>query len=76
LGVAISIAATLRGLFGFAPLTARDAAAPDLLGVLADAPAGDGPPFITTPVVRPVSPFVARAAANISTHIRALLGLA
>ncbi len=70
-----SLAATLHGLFGFVPLTARDAA-PDLRGVLASAPVGDGPPFIAAPAVLPVSPLVAHAAANISAHVRAFLGLA
>jgi len=68
-----SLAATLHGLFGFVPLTARDAA-PDLRGVLAGAPVGDGPPFIAAPAVPPVSTLVAHAAANVSAHVRAFLG--
>jgi phospholipase C len=56
-----SIIATLGRRFGFASLTARDAAAPDLLGALADAPANDGPDSITAPAIPPASPSVARA---------------
>ncbi len=59
-----SISATLRKLFGFAPLTARDAAAPDLLAALNDTPGNDGPAAIAAPAVQPVSPLVARAAAK------------
>jgi phospholipase C len=59
-----SIIATLRKLFGFAPLTARDAAAPDLLAALSDTPDNDGPASITAPAVPAVSPVVARAAAK------------
>jgi phospholipase C len=59
-----SIIATLRKLFGFDPLTARDAAAPDLLEVLGAEPDNDGPPSITAPAVPPASAQVARAAAK------------
>jgi phospholipase C len=59
-----SIIATLRKLFGFKPLTARDAAAPDLLAALADSPINDGPASITAPAIQPVSPSVVRAAAK------------
>ncbi len=54
-----SIIATLRALFGFAPLTARDAAAPDLLGLLDPAPLNDGPASIAP---RPVAPAPAEVA--------------
>ena len=59
-----SIIATLRELFGFAPLTARDAAAPHLLASLDSTPGNNGPASITAPAVPPVSPTVARAAAK------------
>ncbi len=62
-----SIIATLRKLFNFAPLTARDAAAPDLvdaLAVLKTGPDNDGPPSIAAPAVPPPLAQVARAAAK------------
>lgn len=62
-----SIIATLRKLFNFAPLTARDAAAPDLVDALEALRAGpdnDGPPSITAPAVPPPPAQVARAAAK------------
>jgi phospholipase C len=62
-----SIIAMLRKLFNFAPLTARDAAAPDLVDALAalhTGPDNDGPPSITAPAVPPVAAQVARAAAK------------
>lgn len=59
-----SIIATLRKLFGLASLTARDAAAPDLLEALEAAPDNDGPASITTPAIPPAPAQVARAAAK------------
>jgi phospholipase C len=62
-----SIIATLRKLFNFTPLTARDAAAPDLADALAalhTGPDNDGPPSITAPAVPPPPAQVARAAAK------------
>jgi phospholipase C len=62
-----SILATLRKLFGFEPLTNRDAAAPDLVEALAafqSGPDNDGPPSIVAPAVPPPAPQVARAAAK------------
>jgi phospholipase C len=62
-----SIIATLRKLFNFAPLTARDAAAPDLvdaLAVLNTGPDNDGPPSVAAPAVPPPLAQVARAAAK------------
>lgn len=59
-----SIIATLRKLFGFAPLTPRDAAAPDLLGELSDSPDNDGPDSLTAPAIPPAAVQVARAAAR------------
>lgn len=62
-----SIIATLRKLFGFQPLTARDAAAPNLVDAL-DAfqtgPDNDGPPSVVAPAVPPSAPQVARSAAK------------
>ncbi len=62
-----TIIATLRKLFGFAPLTRRDAAAPDLidaLSALGATPDNDGPASITAPAVPPAPTQVARAAAR------------
>ena len=59
-----SIIATLGKLFGFAPLTARDAAAPDLLAGLEPAPVNDGPGAIVAPAIAPAPEQVARAAAK------------
>ncbi len=59
-----SIIATLRKLFGFAALTPRDAAAPDLLAALAARPDNDGPASILAPAVPPAPETVARAAAK------------
>ncbi len=50
-----SIIATLRRLFGFAPLTPRDAAAPDLLGAFADEPSNDGPASVEAHPVEPAA---------------------
>ena len=58
-----SILATLRGLFGFQPLTGRDAAAPGLLSALWAEPENLGPMSITAPAVTPAPQQVARAAA-------------
>jgi phospholipase C len=61
-----SIIATLRKLFPFAPLTARDAAAPDLITAI-DALNGhadnDGPAFIAVTAPTPSAPELATAAA-------------
>jgi phospholipase C len=62
-----SIIATLRKLFDFAPLTARDAAAPDLvdaLEALHTVPDNDGPVSITAPAAPPTPGQLARAAAK------------
>jgi phospholipase C len=59
-----SIIATLSKLFAFPPLTARDAAAPDLLGVLDAQPDNDGPPSIAAPAIPPTPAQVALAAAR------------
>ncbi len=59
-----SIIATLRRLFGFAPLTARDAAAPDLLAALDPDPLNDGPPSVSAHPVEPSPAQVAALAAK------------
>jgi phospholipase C len=59
-----SIIATLRRLVGFQPLTARDAAAPDLLGLLDSQPTNDGPPEVSAPVAVPAPARVAQSAAR------------
>jgi phospholipase C len=59
-----TIIATLRRLFGFAPLTARDAAAPDLMAVLGPTPDNDGPAAITAPARSPTPAQVTAAAAR------------
>ena len=56
-----SIIATLRKLFNLAPLTQRDAAAPDLLAALDAEPGNDGPASITAPAIPPAPAQVARA---------------
>ncbi|MBV9655762.1 MAG: phospholipase [Acetobacteraceae bacterium] len=56
-----SILATLRKLFGLQALTARDAAAPDLLDVLTPEPGNDGPPAIVAPAIPPSPATVAKA---------------
>ena len=48
-----SIIATLRALHGFAPLTARDAAAPSILDVLDFGQINDGPDSIPVPPLPP-----------------------
>jgi phospholipase C len=48
-----SIIATLRKLFHFAPLTPRDAAAPDLIRALTGDGSNDGPAFIAAPPTTP-----------------------
>lgn len=57
-----SIIATLRKLFGFAPLTARDAAAPDLLGALTGDGGNDGPASIQASEATPSPAQLARSA--------------
>ncbi|HEY4043623.1 MAG TPA: alkaline phosphatase family protein [Rhodopila sp.] len=58
-----SIIATLRKLFPFAPLTARDGAAPNLLDALTGDGSNDGPALINAPEPVAVSGEVAAAAA-------------
>jgi len=59
-----SIIATLCKLHGFQSLTARDAAAPDLLSTLDPEPVNPGPASITAPAVPPAAEQVARLAAQ------------
>ena len=59
-----SVIATLRRLHGFAPLTARDAAAPDLLAVLGGTPDNDGPAIVAARAVAAAPGQVAQAAAR------------
>jgi phospholipase C len=62
-----SIIATLGKLFGFEPLTARDAAAPNLLDALQAfnaPPDNDGPSSVTAPAPPPAEQEVTRAAAR------------
>jgi hypothetical protein len=58
------IIATLRMLYGFEPLTPRDAAAPDLLGALQPEPDNDGPPTVAEPFIPDASDVAAAAAAR------------
>jgi phospholipase C len=58
-----SIIATLRRLHGFEPLTARDAAAPDLIAVLKPEPVNQGPAAIAAPAAPAAAEEVASAAA-------------
>ena len=58
-----SIIATLRKLFPFAPLTPRDAAAPDLLGALTGDGSNDGPAFIAAAEPTPGADELAAAVA-------------
>jgi phospholipase C len=71
-----SIIATLRKLFGFEPLTARDAAAPDLLSVLDAEPTNDGPASLAAPAVAPAPEQVARVAAQPPNDLQKSLGAA
>jgi phospholipase C len=59
-----SIIATLGKLFTFAPLTPRDAAAPDLLGALTGNGANNGPDFISAPEPTPGPAELTAAAAK------------
>ena len=59
-----SIIATLRRLFGLGALTARDAAAPDLLAALGPTPDNQGPDKITPPAIPPTPAQVASVAAR------------
>ena len=71
-----SIIATLRKLFNIGPLTARDAAAPNLLDVLQATPDNDGPASIVALAVPPAAAQVARAAAKPQNDLQASLSTA
>jgi phospholipase C len=68
-----SIIATLRALFKFPSLTARDAAAPDLLAAMQSEPTNDGPESITAPAVPPSPAHVADVAAKPPNDLQASL---
>jgi len=71
-----SIAATLRKLFGVQPLTARDAAAPDLLDALDTRPDNDGPDRIVAAAPPPAVAEVARVANKPPNDLQASLAAA
>jgi phospholipase C len=71
-----SIIATLRKLFPFAPLTARDAAAPDLLVALSGDGSNDGPEFISAADATHTDAELAGAAAAKPNGMQAALGTA
>ena len=74
-----SIIATLRRLFGFEPLTKRDAAAPDLLDALTafgGRPDNDGPASIAAPALSPQAADVARAGARPPNNLQKSLAAA
>lgn len=72
-----TIIATLRALWNIGPLTARDAAAPHLLGLLTDQPDNDGPPHIApAPVPPPALAELAAARALPANALQASLGVA
>ncbi len=71
-----SIVATLRGLFGLGALTARDAAAPDLLGALTPTPANLGPERIDAPSVQPSGLALAATKALLPNDMQRALGAA
>jgi phospholipase C len=71
-----SIIATLRRLFPFAPLTARDAAAPDLVNALSGNGTNNGPAFISATEVAPTDAELASAVAAKPNGMQAALGTA
>jgi phospholipase C len=71
-----SIIATLRKLFPFAPLTPRDAAAPDLVNALSGNGTNNGPPFISAPSPAPTDAELASAVAAKPNGMQAALGTA
>jgi phospholipase C len=71
-----SIIATLRKLFRFAPLTPRDAAAPDLLDALTGDGGNDGPEFISVPEPTPGTGELAAAVAAKPNGMQHALGTA
>jgi phospholipase C len=71
-----SIIATLRKLFPFTSLTARDAAAPDLLHALSGDGSNDGPAFIAAPKTTPDTAELAEAGAAPPNEMQQALGTA
>jgi phospholipase C len=69
-----SIIATLRKLFDIGPLTARDAAAPDLLSALSlDSPSNPGPAYLPMPAFPPAPEEVLAAADVAPNHMQQAL---
>jgi phospholipase C len=71
-----SIIATLAKLFPFAPLTARDAAAPDLLAALTGDGSNDGPAFISAAEATPSAAELTAALAAKPNGMQQALGSA
>jgi phospholipase C len=71
-----SIIATLAKLFPFAPLTARDAAAPDLLGALTGDGTNNGPGSITAEEATPTDAELSAAVAAKPNGLQAALSTA
>lgn len=71
-----SIIATLRMLYGFEPLTPRDAAAPDLLGALQPEADNNGPPAVAEPSIADEPDVIAAAAARPPNNLQTSLSSA
>ena len=71
-----SIIATLRKLFPFAPLTPRDAAAPDLVHALSGKGTNDGPAFVSATEATPTDAELASAVAAKPNGMQAALSTA
>lgn len=71
-----SISATLRARFGYAPLTAREAAAPDLLSALNGDGTADCPLFGPTAEATPTAAQLARSAARPPNQMQHALNVA
>jgi phospholipase C len=71
-----SIIATLRRCFSLGPLTARDAAAPDLTSLLDEDTLNDGPESVTAPRPRTSAAAVAAARARPPNDLQASLAIA
>jgi phospholipase C len=71
-----TVSATLRKLFGFLPLTKRDAAAPNLLDVLNGDGTNDGPPFVSVSETTPTAAQIATSAAREPNAMQSALNVA
>jgi len=71
-----SIIATLRRCFTLGPLTARDAAAPDLISLLDDSVLNDGPESIAAPEPPTTAAAIAMARARPPNDLQASLAIA